>query len=283
MLYADQFNGAAIGYNKHGVKIEGGYAYQWPSSDAGGQVCTSTTACGYATQQIFGQVSVAPTKQTLIGAAYVEDVNDRVTSWNPSVCSVTGKAPVAGLCPTSTAMGAPLEPGATAGLGAYQPAVTNLSEVAAFGRYTGDVGGVPLALEAEGNFRLGNDPFTGATWQSNAAYWVQAKFGAYNPKAYRAYVEGGYIAAGFNSISPHTSIVNGTSYDGQYQGNPNGYQIAYGGVNYWFSQYGRLGLIYQYYDLLNGTAYPVASSACPGCYLTHDQGQGLFLQAWLQF
>jgi hypothetical protein len=281
MLYADQFNGLKLGYNKYGVKIEGGYAYQWPVQNAGGQICTTATVCNYATQNVFGQVSFSPTKKVTLGAAYVADVNTRITSWNPSVCSVTGKAPVAGACPASSAANAPLVPGGA--VGAYQPAVTNLTEGAAFGRYTGAIDDLPISLEAEGTYRFGNDPFTGTNWKSNGAYWVQAKMGAYNPKAFHAYLEGGYVAAGFNSISAHTSLVNGTSYDGQYQGNPNGYEIAYAGIHYWFSQYARIGLVYQYYDVLSGTTIPVASATCPGCYITHDQGQGVFVQTNLQF
>jgi hypothetical protein len=283
MLYADQFNGAQIGYAKYGVKAEVAYAYQWPVDNAGGQICTTATVCNYATQNVFGQLSFTPTKSTLIGAAYMEDVNDRITSWNPTLCSVTGKAPVNGNCPIASGANAPIVPAAYGGTGLYQAVVTNLSEGAAFGRYTGNLDHLGVSLEAEGTYRFGNDPFTGATWKSNGAYWVQGKLGAYNPTAHRAYLEGGYIAAGFNSISPHTSIINGTSYDGQFQGNPNGYQIAYGGIHYWFSQYGRIGLVYQYSDLLNGTTYPVASATCPGCFLTHDLGQAIFVQSWLQF
>jgi hypothetical protein len=283
MLYADQFNGGKLGYSKNGIKVEAGYAYQWPVNDAGGQTCTTTTVCNYATQNVFGQLSVSPTKNTLIGAAFVGDINDRITTWNPTVCSVTGAAPVAGLCPTLSTKGAPTIAAAIGGTGAYQAAVTNLSEGAAFGRITGTVAKVPASLEAEGTMRFGNDPFTGTTWKSNTAYWVQAKLGAYNPKPFHAYVEGGYIAAGYNSVSAHTSIINGTSYDGEFQGDPNGYQIGYAGMHYWFSQYARIGVEYQYYDLLHGTAYPVASASCPGCFLTHDLGQGVFVQTWLQF
>jgi hypothetical protein len=283
MLYADQFNGAEIGYSKGRIKLSGVYAYQWPSNNAGGQVCTGTVTCGYATQEILAQASFAPTKASLLGVAFSDDVGARVTTWNPTVCSVSGKTPVNGNCAVSSATNAPLVPVAEGFTGAYSPAVINLSEGAAFGRYASTFDKVGYSLEAEGTFRFGNDPSTGTGWTSNAAYWVQGKIGAYNPTPFRAYLEGGWIAAGYNSISAHTSIVNGTSYDGQYQGNPNGYQIGYVGLNYWFSQYGRIGVIYNYYDLLHGTTYPVASAACPGCFLTHDLGQGLFLQSYLQF
>jgi hypothetical protein len=56
MLYADQFNGAQIGYSKYGVKVEAGYAYQWPVNNAGGQICSTATVCNYATQNVFGQL-----------------------------------------------------------------------------------------------------------------------------------------------------------------------------------------------------------------------------------
>jgi hypothetical protein len=283
MLYADQFNGASVGYSKGGIKIEGAYAYQWPVNNAGGQVCSTTTICNYATQQLLGQASFAPTKSTLLGVAFADDVNDRITSWNPTVCSVTGKAPVGGYCATSSAANAPIVAAGLAATGAYQAAVTNLTEGAAFGRYASSIDGVGVSLEAEATVREGHDPFTNLGWKSNAAYWIQGKLGAYSPTPFRSYLEGGWIAAGFNSIDPHTSIINGTSYDGEFQGDPNGYQIGYAGIHYWFSTYARVGLVYQYYDLLNGTTYPVASATCPGCFLTHDLGQAVFLQTWLQF
>jgi hypothetical protein len=77
--------------------------------------------------------------------------------------------------------------------------------------------------------------------------------------------------------------VNGPSYDGQYQGNPNGYRFGYVGLHYWFSQFGRVGVVYQGYDVLPGIAIPVVSPIYAGTYLTHDIGQAVFLQTWLQF
>jgi hypothetical protein len=53
------------------------------------------------------------------------------------------------------------------------------------------------------------------------------------------------------------------------------------GAHNWFSKFGRIGLVYNAYDLIAGTPYPVGSATCPGCYLTHDIGRAVFLQTVL--
>lgn len=283
-LWADQFNGAEVGYAKYGLNARAGYAFQWPSYNAGGQTtCTFPTpssSCGYATQTMFADVNVTPFKQLLVGASYVDDINDRISTWNPTLCSVTGKAPAAGgLCPATTATGAPLVTGAT---GTFSNVVTNLAEGAIYGRYADKVANIPFSLEAEGDYRFGNDPITLKTWTQPWSFWVQGKIGAYTATPFRSYVDAGYIGAGYNSVDPHTAMINGTSYDGQFQGNPNGYQMVYAGLHYWFSKYGRVGVVYQGSDILPGTALPVVSSF-GGSYLTHDITNAVWVQAWLQF
>jgi hypothetical protein len=295
MAWADQFNGAEVGYKKGPFALRGLYAFQWPQYNSGGQTTTCTypatsTTCGYDTQTLLGEISFAPTKQSQIGFSYVTDINDRISDWNPSVCSTTGKAPTVTngsgqfVCPAYVApTGAPAAPLVTGATGTFQNVLTNIAEGAVWGKYADKVANVPVLVEAEGDYRFGNNPITGASWQQPWAVWVQGKIGAYSPTAYRAYLEGGYIGAGYNSIGPHTSLVNGTSYDGQYQGNPNGYRFGYVGLHYWFSQYGRVGVVYQGYDILPGIAIPVVSPIYAGTYLTHDIGQAVFLQTWLQF
>jgi len=113
--------------------------------------------------------------------------------------------------------------------------------------------------------------------------WVQGKIGAYTAVPFRSYLEGGYIGAGYNSVDPHTGLINGPSYDGQFQGNPNGYRYAYVGLHYWFSQYGRIGVVYQGSDILPGTTIPVSSAIYAGTYLTHDIGNAVFVQTYLSF
>ena len=305
MLYADQFNGAKIGYARGPLKIEGGYAFDYPSYNANNTICPYTAGttnngafnqangCGSPTQTIFGQASFKLTKAATIGVAYLTDINALINNWNPNVCSFqpgTAKAglPVNGRCLQYNSLTAPLIPASINGVstgvtGAFTSQLTNLSEGSAFGSYQTAFAKIPVSLEAEGTLRFGNDPSTGTGWLSNGAYWFQGRLGQYSAKAFKPYLEGGFIGAGYNSISAHTSIINGTSYQGQYQANPNGYQISYVGAHYWFSNYGRVGVVYNWYDILNGTTLPVSSANYAGTFLTHDAGQGLFLQTYLQF
>ena len=306
--WADQFNGGEVGYVKGPINIRGGYFFDYPALNnisgfsntavsppckAGvnnapplGNASTVTTSvgaipCGVTTQTVLASAQVGVTKTITVGAAYEDDINSVISSWNPSVC-YTGTPQC-----TPAAFNAACAPGSICSpYGLYQNVVTNISVGTLFGRYADPNifgKGLGLSLEGEGLVRFGNDPFTHTGWSQNLAYWLQGKLGDYGGKPFGGYLEGGYINAGYNSTNAHTAIVNGTNYEGQFLGSPNGYQIAYVGAHYWFSQYGRVGLIYNYYDLRHDTTFPVGSSTCPGCFLTHDLGQALFLQTYLQF
>jgi hypothetical protein len=294
--WADQFNGAIVGYVKGPLNIRAGYFFDYPALNQVQSTCVAgnnlaplgtriapVTAlpCGVTTQTILANAQFNVNKQITIGAAYDDDINSVINSWNPSVCYTGAAQCTAAATTAACAVGSTCTP-----FGLYQNVVTNLQVGTLFGRYAnptllGKYSGV--SLEAEGLERFGNDPFTHTTWKQNLAFWAQAKIGAYAPHRGGAYLEGGYIGAGLNSTGAHNAIVNGTNYEGQYLGNPNGYQIGYVGAHYWFSQYARIGLVYNAYDLLSGTAYPLGSATCPGCYMTHDIGQGVFLQTTLSF
>jgi hypothetical protein len=314
LAWADQFNGAEIGYVKGPLNIRGGYFFDFPAQNQGvlsvsGNTTTTPAAgfiantctpvntapvvggtpapakgalpCGVTSQTFLGTAQYNISKQLTAGVAFVDDEAAVINSWNPSVC-YTGTA----TC-TPAAFAAACAPGVPCSpVGLYQNAVANVPVGSVFARWAdpNQFGtGLGLSLEAEGSTRFGNDPFTHTTWQQAQALWVQGKFGAYNAKPGGAYLEGGFIQAGLNSTGMHTAIVNGTNYENQFLGDPNGYRIAYVGAQYWFSQFGRIGLIYNAYDLIPGTTLPVGTASCPGCYLTHDIGQGIFLQTSLSF
>lgn len=311
LLWADQWNGATLGYGKYGLNARVSYGFTWPEYDStannnpltqpapgsscaaviSGAATTFLSKCtGYATQVLSAQISDNVNKHLMLGAAYLDDINDQILDWNANVCSLTGIAPPAtgahaGMCQQYTG-GSYITPATANGYaaaGAFTAPYVNLAEGAIFGRYQDAVGKIPFSLEAEGSYRFGNDPNTGTNWQQPYAVWVQGKLGWYNPTPFRPYLEAGYIGAGYNSLSPHNAITNGTSYDIQYQANAAGYALAYVGLHYWFSKYGRIGVIYQASDVLNGTTIPVASGTYAGTYLTHDISNGVFLQTWLQF
>ena len=309
LAWADQFNGGEVGYAKGPINARAAYFFDYPAlNNVGGlangispascrgvnspapltpatstAITTSIGAipCGVTTQTILASVQGSPLKTVTVGASYEDDINSVINSWNPSVC-YTGTR----FC-TPAAVNAACAPGSNcAPFGLYQNVVANISVGSLFGRYADPNifgKGFGLSLEGEGLIRFGNDPFTGTRWKQNTSYWVQGKLGGYAPRANAAYLEAAWISSGLNSNNAHTAIVNGVNYEGQFIGNPNGYQIGYIGAHYWFSSYGRVGIIYNYYDLQNNTTYPVGSATCPGCFLTHDLGQALFLQTYLQF
>jgi hypothetical protein len=322
LLYADQFNGAAVGLKTHGVTTRVGYAYAVPTYSSGAAPAyttiggysyltspgsQSTTSCAATlpgptptgcaalpSQSVFATLSSTLGKHVTFGGAYVDDINDQLEDWDPSICSFSYKVGgtsvyspgPGGMCPAYS--GGPLESTTQAGVnnvaaGTFVYPYTNLATGSLFVRYQDVLGRLPVSLEAEGSDRFGNDPVTGSRWQQPFAVWVQGKAGAYNPTLHGMYVEAGYIGAGYNSLDAHSALTNGTSYDGQYQGNANGYQIGYAGLHYWFSRFGRIGLVYQGSDVLSGTDIPVASTTWAGVYLNHDSSRGIFLQTNLQF
>ena len=295
--WSDQFNGAEIGYVKGPLNVRGGYFFDYPALNQVQGSCvannnapplgakvvgTGTLPCGVTTQTFLANAQYVVNKSITFGAAFDDDYNSVISTWNPSVC-YNG---VAGPC-SAAAVAAACAVGSTCSpYGLYQNVVSNISVGTIFGRYAnptllGKYSGI--SFEAEGLLRFGKDPFTGSKWQQNGAAWLVGKIGSYNPHLHGAYLEGGFIDAGLNSTGAHTGIVNGTNYEGQFLGNPNGYRIGYVGAQYWFSQFGRIGFIYNAYDLNPGTTYPVGTATCPGCYLTHDIGQGVFLQTSLSF
>jgi hypothetical protein len=311
LLWADQWNGATAGYNKYGLNARVSYGFTWPIYDStvnnnplsaptpgsscaaavSGAATTFLSKCsGLTTQVLAGQLSYNVNKKLMLGASYLDDINDQILDWNTNVCSLTGLAPSptgahAGACQqyTGGTFIAPTSANGFAGAGAFTAPYVNLAEGSLFGRYQDVIAKVPVSLEAEGSYRFGNDPNTGAAWKQPYAVWVQGKIGAYNPTVYHSYLEAGYIGAGYNSLSPHSAITNGTSYDYQYQGNAGGYALGYVGLHYWFSKFGRIGIIYQASDILNGTTIPVASATYASTYLTHDISNGVFLQTYLSF
>ena len=293
----DQFNGAEVGYVKGPYNLRAGYFFEFPAENQIQGACAvannpaplgaavkavNTLPCGVTTQNILGVAQYAPAKMVTVGAAYDGTVNAVISSWNPSVCyngsAVCSPAALAAACAVGSTTCAPV--------GLYQNTVANIEIGTLFARYANpDQFGknLGLSLEAEGLTRFGKDPFTGSQWAQAQAGWVQAKFGSYNARQFASYLEGGFIQAGLNSTGQDTAIINGPNYESQFLGDPNGYRIGYIGAHYWFSKFGRIGLVYNAYDLIPGTTYPAGSATCPGCYLTHDIGRAIFLQTVLSF
>jgi hypothetical protein len=292
----DQFNGAEVGYITVPLNVRAGYFFDFPAENQIQGACVvanspaplgtavkavGTLPCGVTTQTFLGTASYTPNWFITAGAAFDGQVNAVISSWNPSVCYTGAATCSAAAVAAACALGLACSP-----VGLYQNTVANIDIGTIFARYANpDQFGknLGLSLEAEGLTRFGKDPFTGSQWAQAQAGWVQAKFGSFNARQFGSYLEGGFIQAGLNSTGVDTAIINGPNYESQFLGDPNGYRIGYVGVHYWFSKYGRIGLVYNAYDLIPGTTYPVGSATCPGCFLTHDTGRAVFLQTVLSF
>jgi hypothetical protein len=244
--FADYFNGVELGYAKNGVTAKAGYGFQ---SAAGSDA-------GYSSQFLFGTLGYAVTKKINIQGTYATDINPTTTLWNPSA-PITG-SPYGGL---------------------YETANHSITTGSLYGDYTPTKN---LTFAIEGEHRFGKDPYTGANWQQNNAVWAQVQAGAFKANPYHSYVEGGFIQSGFNSLSGHTNIIGTTNYEQFYIANPLGYRVEYGGAHYWVSKNARVGLDLVHFDLIPGTDIPASTATCPGCYISHDSGTGIFLQSLFQ-
>ena len=254
LTLADYFNGAVVGYAKNALAAHVGYGFNFGSAD---NCAYNAVLCNTNSQTLFGLVDYKATKQLSFNATYMIDNSQQLALWNPA-------APIKG----STATGL------------YQAVNTPIAVGSLYAKFTPTK---LLTLEAEGLHRFGKDPFTGSDWAQPDAGWVQAKYGQTSGKLNGNYAEGGLIQAGFNSLNGHSNVVGTTNYEQFYLANPNGYRIAYGGVNHWFSKDARVGLYLEHFDLIPGTSIPASSTSCPGCFITHDLGNGIFLQTLLSF
>ncbi len=146
-----------------------------------------------------------------------------------------------------------------------------------------------LTLQVEGLHRFGKDNF-GNTWKDANAFWGKAFLGPTAPKEGNAYLELGFIGSGQNSLNGHTEVLGTPDYQNFYFNNPNGYQIAYGGLHYFFSPGAQVGLFYEGWRLnpndyiqLPAQGAPGSPCAAGGCYITRDDGRAIFLQTLLAF
>lgn len=257
--YSDYFNGARLGYVNGSWNAVVGYGFDFPALSNGSGCGTTSAApsCTGSGQTLMATTGYAFSKQLNAQLSYATDINPQLTMWNPAA-TITNS-------------------GFT---GLYQNANVPISVGSVFIGYNPTP---QIRLSAEGLHRFGNDPFTGREWQQSDALWLQGQYGNITGVPNRGYVEGGYIQAGFNSLSGHTNVNGTTNYEQFYLANPNGYRMGYAAAHYWVSQNFRISLGWFGYDLIPGTTIPASSVTCPGCYIAKDAGQAFFLQSLLQF
>jgi hypothetical protein len=247
--YRDYFNGVLLAYEHKALWAQAGYSFNYAALSNG---VAGNASYGNSGQTLLASVKYKVGKKALAGVSYSTDIAANETLWNPAVGYQTSDVPIA---------------------------VGSL-----FAKYAPSD---KLVFDAEGLKRFGKDPFTGNAWQQPNAFMAQGKYGLYDSVANGNYIEGGFLQAGFNSLSGHTGIENTLSYYPQFLTNPNGYRSAFAGVHHWLTKNARIGLLYLHYNLIPGTDMPVqtSSGACSKntCYVGRDNASALFLQTWVQF
>ncbi|TAM59634.1 hypothetical protein EPN52_07335 [bacterium] len=254
LAFSDYFQGAELGYSKHGASIWGAYSFNQTNGVAG------NAAAGGYNQTMMAHADYDVTSKLNVGLNYSIDRGVAGANyWNPSVNPYApGTNCTPGYCGAYVA-------------GAYPVAV---GSVDASYRFSPE-----FSLAAEALARLGNDPATGSRWKDNGAFWVAGTYGKTGGHEGNNYSDFGFVSSGFNSNGPHTEIVGTPDYQQFYFNNPNGYNIAYIGLHHWFSDYARVGVVYQHYGVKNGIDIPLGG----GYYISKDSGDGLYLQTLVSF
>jgi hypothetical protein len=277
LSYADYFNGAQLGYHGHGLAAEAGYGFGNPAAQAPGGIQPQ--------QQMWAHADFDFIPHHLnLGGSYISELGNNVILWDPaaplrysaalpilnaatgtqvtgSYCGInTGAANTTTGCPTF--LGTPMTYGSV--YGTY--------------RFSDN-----LRIQAEFGHHFGNDPFTGSTWQQPNAMWAVATIGNNAGPKGTGWAEVGYIGSGFNGVSPETDITGTTFYSQLYLANPGGYQIWYGGLHYHIANNAEVAVILQHMQLLPGIDLPAGSNACPGCFISQDKKDSIFLQSLIAF
>lgn len=271
LAWSDYFNGARIGYAKGPASIYAFYSWNLPSnSNTLVSNYNPTTGAATVTNNPW-QTVAAHAQYNLahgsssghIGVGYISDIDVGASYYNSTTGILVNQIP-------SVALG-------------------EVDATWAFNKI--------FQVQLEGLTRFGNDPSTGTTWKDQNAFWGKAFIG---PSGHTgdASLELGFIGAGQNSLGPHNEVNGTPDYEQLYfNGNPNGYQIAYAGAHYYFGPGAKVSLFYEGYRInpsaaLTSISGPVAAGAGPcvlangvnaGCYATRDDGRAIFLQTLLSF
>lgn len=269
LLYDDYFNGLEAGYAHDRYSANLGYSF----NAAGG-----TNAANYSA--LTNGAVTAPSSQTLFAHAQYE-FSKKVSG---GISYSSDVFPAAGL----------------AGASAYSNnAVTGIGQELFVGQAAQTAGSLNAEVKVNKKFEVqgelarhfGKNPNTGQQYVQPMSFWAQALYGNTTPIQNHNYAEAGFIVSGVNGLSAHNSTFGlGDDYQSFYAGSLDGYHLAYVGAHHYLANNASVGLVYQRYALNAGVALPAAAiygtvpgAAAGGTFLSHDQGQALFLETKLQF
>jgi hypothetical protein len=280
--YSNFQNGVQLGYtDPRGVYYPNGRGFDASVGYGVGTPSASNPIVGVvpspSEQAVWGHVQYAFDKHLTLGVA--EDINSgyKTTLWNPSALLTYPSGPLTGH-PIVNAAGFPIT-------GAYQATSVPIASGSMYGTYRINQ---YLAVDGEVQHRFGNDPFTGTAWQQSNSFWGELMLGR-NPLIDSSAPGGtnwavlGYVGAGFNSTGADADI-NAFPYALDY-GTPdaNGYRIWYAGFHHKINKDLNIGIIWAHEGIPAGTSIPAGSNACPGCFITQDTKNQVFLETLYLF
>ncbi|HEV3156616.1 MAG TPA: S-layer homology domain-containing protein [Candidatus Baltobacteraceae bacterium] len=280
LAWNDYFNGVRVGYDKDAVKAYAFYSWNTPSAN-------NTVLSNINLNAVPSGGLVTNNPWQTVGARVAYELKNANNNNNGHI----GASIISDINPP--------------GIGYYNNGflITQLQNVPVGSIDASWTFNKAVQLQVEGIHRFGKDPSTGANWTDANAAWGKLFLGPTAPKSGNANIELGLIGVGENSVGLHNEINGTTDYQQLYfNGNPSGYQIGYGGVNYYFGTGAKVSLIYQGYRInpsanltslqgpTSGPSAGVCNIAAPdgavvnaGCYATHDDGRAIFLQTLLSF
>ena len=260
LLYDDYFNGARVGYVKNRFSGDLGYSFNAAAqSNTVGSVLAGGTGSGQASQTVFLHGNYTFSKKIDGGVTYVSDI------FPTNGASAFAYDPVTGIA-VEHAVGAKPQSGVSVNANVQVNS--------------------KLALQGELARHTGKDPITGDKYVQPSAFWGKAFYGNTKPSVNHNFAEAGYIVAGVNGLSPHSSTFGlGDDYQQFYAGSLDGYHLVYLGAHHYLSDNTRIGLVYQRFALNPGVELPQALnlSGNDTTFLSHDQGQALFLETTFAF
>jgi hypothetical protein len=261
LLYEDYFNGLQAGYAHDKYSAALGYSF-----NAGSNNVTSIYGIGQPSQTIFAHGQYTFTPHVSGGVSYTSD----------TFANGNGNAATAYIHDPATGLGTEVAVGQKP-----QTAVALNTEITVNKK---------LQLQGEYAHHLGTDPVTGQAYLQPNSFWGKALYGHTKPMQNNNYAEAGFIVSGVNGLSAHNSTFGlGDDYQQFYAGSLDGYHTFYLGAHHYLADNASIGLVYQRYSLNSGVALPTAlgnasyNPVAAGTFLSHDQGQALFLETKLSF
>lgn len=277
LTYADYFNGAQLGYHAHGALVEVGYGFGNPALQAPAGLMTQQALWAHADYDVIPQ-------HLNVGAAWINQLGNNYVGWDPSaplrysaalpiLNAATGTQVTGSYCGINT--GATVT---TTGCPTFLGTPVAYGSVYATYRFSDY-----LHLSGEFGHHFGTDPFTGSTYQQPNAMWMVLTVGNMTGPKGTGWADLGFLGTGFNGMSPETDSNGTTSYIQLYVANPAGYQIWYGGLHYHIANNAEIALIGMHQQLLPGIDIPAGSAACPGCFISQDKRDAVYLQSLISF